>query len=560
MTEPRGMPGSGRRVGLTLAVGVAMSLLAACAEPDLTVGVPSTTTTTSPAPRVVDRPSDPVDAAPAPAGGGVEATSDPDAEPTQESSGDPAPPPSGDPAATATPESPAELPEGSDPPPAPATEESPPPQSEPPDPPPGPAPGVEIPGLTAETLRVGVIADVETGGVADDRSRSVHSAMQAWAEAVNAAGGLAGRNVEVVALDAGLFGHAATLAEACAGDIFALVGSDALFDDEGVELLQEPDCDLVDFPALVHSPERAASPRTFQAAPLSNEVVDVGALRWVADRQPVRIRSTSTFFVDFPVTVIAAERLVEAARSLGFELIYDPSVAIGDNFDPHVEDMIDAGVHHLLWEGDTHRLVDLLASASAAGLAVGVNCGSACHSALFLGSAGETADGVLIWSRYLPLREEAHSPDLAAYRQWLAVVAPEATPDLQGVAAWSAGRLFEEAVRRAIRAGTPEEDPGALSRATVTAAASRIVNWHGHSLHGASNPGPGDPTPCGVVMGVSGGKLFRFHPIEPGTFDCSPENLFALEATAQLGLDLPAEPRATDAPSSSSESEDSGGG
>ena len=551
------MARTGRRVAPALAVIAAVALVAACAEPDLTVGVPSTTTTTAPAPRAVDPPTGPVEPAPAPAGEDAEAASEPDGAPAQEPGspdGAGTTPPTG-PASTTAPDSPAEPPEGSEPAPVPAEE---PPPSQPAEAPPDPVPGVRIPGLTAETLRVGVIADVETGGVADDRSRSVHGAMRAWAEAVNAAGGLAGRAVEVVTLDAGLFGHEATLAEACAGDIFALVGSDALFDDEGVELLAEPDCNLVDFPARVHSPLRAAAPRTFQATPLSNEVVEVGALRWVADRQPVRIRSTGTFFVDFPVTVIAAERLVEAARRLGFELIYDPSVAIGDDFDPYVADMIDAGVHHLLWEGDTHRLVELLASAADAGLTVGVNCGSACQSALFLESAGATADGVLIWSRYLPLREEAHSPELAAYRQWLAVVDPRATPDLQGVAAWSAGRLFEEAVRRAIGAGTPEEDPAALSRARVAAAASRIMNWHGHGLHGPSNPGPGDPTPCGVVMGVSGGTLFRFHPIEPGTFDCSPENLFALEATAELGLDLPAGPVTTGESDSLSESEESG--
>jgi len=154
------------------------------------------------------------------------------------------------------------------------------------------------------------------------------------------------------------------------------------------------------------------------------------------------------------------------------------------------------------------------------------------------------ADGVLVWSSYLPLREEVYSPELAAYRQWLAAVDPDATPDLQGVAAWSAGRLFEEAVRRAIGAGTPEEDPGLLSPSSVATAAAGIVNWHGHGLHGPSNPGTGEPTPCGVVMGASGGNLFRFHPVVPGTFDCSPENLFVLEATAQLGLDPPAGPGA----------------
>lgn len=551
------MARTGRRDAPALAVIAAVALLVgACAEPDLTVGVPNTTTTVAPTPRAADAAPDSAGAAPA-TDGGAGATAEPDAPLEPEPSPGGAPPPAEDPEAPTEPAGPSEPPGGAGPPP-PVAPEEPAAPAPPPDPPPDPAPGAEIPGLTAGTLRVGVIADVQTGSVADGRSLSVHSAVRAWAAAVNSAGGLAGRTVEVTALDAGLFGHEVALAEACAADLFALVGSDALFDDEGVELLDEPDCSLVDFPARVHSPRRAGAPRTFQATPSSSAVVDVGALRWVADRQPVRIRSTGTFFVDFPVTVVAAERLVEAARGLGFELIHDPAVAIGDSFDPHVADMIDAGVHHVLWEGDTHRLVELLESAAAADLAVGVNCGSACHSALFLESAGATADGVLIWSRYLPLREEAHSPELAAYRQWLAVVDPGATPDLQGVAAWAAGRLFEEAVRRAVGAGTPEEDPAALSRESVAAAASRIVNWHGHGLHGASDPGPGDPTPCGVVMGVSGGGLFRFHPAEPGTFDCSPENLFTLETTAGLGLDLPAEPAAAGGSPTSPEPEESG--
>lgn len=531
------MARTGSRLAPALAVIAAAALVASCAEPDLTVGVPNTTTT-APTPRVVESPDASETPAPVPAEG-AETASAPEAapDPATESPGREEPPAGGPepppvpappaPAAGSEPPAPVEDPAAS--------------RGEPPEPPP-PPPGAGVAGLTVTTLRVAAIADVETGGVADGRSRSVHAAMRAWAESVNAAGGLAGRNVEVVALDAGLFGHEAVLAEACAGDIFALVGGDALLDDEGVELLADPACDLVDFPARVHSPRRAASPRTFQAVPVSNDAVNVGALRWVAERQPVRIRSTATFFVDLPVTVIAAERTAEAARAMGFELVYDAAMAMTENLGPYVEEMAAAGVHHVLWDGDTHQLLDLLASLDAADLTVGVNCGTACDSALFLETAGGIADGVLLWSPYLPLREDGYSPELAAYRQWLAVVDPEAVPDLQGVAAWAAGRLFEEAVRRAIGAGTPEEDPETLSVAGVAGAAAGIVNWHGHGLHGPSNPGTGDPSPCGVVMGASGGNLFRFHPVAPGTFDCAPENLFTLRATAQLGLESLPEP------------------
>ncbi len=547
------MARTGRRLAQVLAAFAVAALLVACAEPDLTQGVPDTSATAL-APTRVSEPARLADeeppvpepevdiGAPPPARPGPEPPSNP--EPPEGL--DPLPPLPPEPAVSVEPSAEPDLPADPGPP---AGSDSP-ADPEPTDPgPPAdpeqlPPSGARFRGLDAETLRLAVIADVETGGVADDRSVSVHRAMLAWAEAVNAAGGLAGRRVELVLLDAGLFGHESVLAEACSGDVFALVGSDALLDDEGVELLASAECDLLDFPAQVHSPRRAGAPRTFQAVPISNDFVNVSALRWMAERLPVRIRSTATFFLDFPVTVIAAERTAEAARGLQFELIYEPSVSIADDFDSFVAEMAAAEVLHVLWDGDTHRLLDLLQSLQAADLAVGVNCGTACNSALFLEAAGAAAEGVLISSPYLPLREDVYSPELAAYREWLAVVDAEASADLQGVAAWAAGRLFEEAVRRAIGAGTPSEDPAALSPAAVAAAASGIVNWHGHGLHAPSNPGTGEPSPCRVVMGASNGELFRFYPANPGSFDCSPSNLFALEATAQLGLEPPTEPAA----------------
>ncbi|MXZ29865.1 MAG: ABC transporter substrate-binding protein [Acidimicrobiia bacterium] len=529
-----------RRFAPLVAAGVAAALLAAaCAEPDLTVGVPNTTTTVP----LGSRAAEPEGAPPAGEAAGTPSESPPAPSPEppeqpEPPSAPPQPAPGVAPAGEVVPPAPPEPPPAAE---APA-------ESEPPD--------ASASGSDASPLRVAVIADLQTGGVADGRSASVELAMLAWAEAVNAAGGLAGRSVELVTLDAGLFGHEAVLAEACAGGVFALVGSDALLDDEGVELLAAPDCDLVDFPARVHSPRRAASPRTFQAVPVSNDFADAGALRWVAARQPVRIRSTATFFVDFPVSVIAAERTAEAARGLGFELVYDPSVAITESLAPYAADMAALGVHHVLWDGDTQSLLDLLGGLQDLGWSVGVNCSSACASAQFLAAAGDAADGVLIWSPYLPLREEGYSPELAVYRQWLAVVDPQAIPDLQGVAAWAAARLFEEAVRRAVGAGTPTEDPAALTPSAVAAAAAGIVNWHGHGLHAPTDPGTGEPSPCGVVMGASDGNLYRFHPAQPGSFDCSPENLFALEATAQLGLESPAEPGVSEAPAAQSEAVD----
>ena len=88
------------------------------------------------------------------------------------------------------------------------------------------APGTDI-GLTATTIKIGMIADVDTSLAPGLFQKSVN-AVKAWASIVNASGGLAGRQVQVDFCDSKLDPNATTncVIKACQND-FALVGTSA---------------------------------------------------------------------------------------------------------------------------------------------------------------------------------------------------------------------------------------------------------------------------------------------------------------------------------------------
>ena len=503
----------------------------ACKSPDLTIGVPESELQTTEAPTTTAPPPvsstlpEQVTAASAPATPTSVNVSEPPPVPTEEETSPVEPPDEGETAPSTS---------------VPAQPER--------------EPRLEVPGLTSETMKLGVVVDDKTGEVADGRSSSAFLAVLAWAESVNAGGGLAGRRVRVGLIDAGLFGHAEALRQVCDGDFFALVGSDALFDQEGLEQLEDPECGLSDFPARANSPGRASSSVSFFSVPIPAGVVETRAMRMLADRYPDASESAASIFVNFPATVVATEQALEAALGLGYMIRYEHTVEFDADFVEPVRILSVLEVSGLIWAGDAFRLVDLLRAAEAEGLGLRVSCASACHGSRFtelLGEAvSESSDGgqgaattseIWTWSPYLPPGEEDYSSELAAYRQWLQEVEPGAQPDIRGVAAWSAARLFEEAVLRAVGGGTPSEDFDLLTPETLAETARVIVNWNGRGLHGVTHPGRGVGTPCGVVLSVTRAGWERVHPAEPGTFDCSAENLFELETTAELGLGLESE-------------------
>lgn len=409
-------------------------------------------------------------------------------------------------------------------------------------------PGTADPGLTADTIRIAVIADVTSGEIGDQVFLPAWQGIDAWATAVNQFGGLAGRRVEVEFIDSAVVDHAEAIQAVCNGDFFALVGSQALFDGEGVETLDSSACGIPDFPAAAYSAARRNSDVTFLPNPLLNDIVQVGPAAAQAELNPLAVSTAATFFTGLPVFDLEVERAVEGALSVGYDFVYDPTVEFDQDFGPVVDAMADLDVSAVQWVGTGQRLADLLRAIDATVDAGGeptvdlafVSCSTLCYSPA-IEDLGAAAAGVTVWLPHLPLDEVESSAELTAYQFWLNVSAGDdevREPHPVGVAAWAAGRLFEDAVNRAIGQGTASENNGRLTRDAVIAAARTLSSFEAEGLYvEPSNPAAGVPTPCFVLVRWNGTRWARLYPTAEGTADCSPSNLFLLEDTTDLGVE-----------------------
>ena len=408
---------------------------------------------------------------------------------------------------------------------------------------PTPAPFEGEPGLTSTEMRIGVIIDQSGDPVSDQMSLSALEAIQAWAADRNTNSPLVGRQIVVEAIPTNplLADHASAINIACNRDYFALVGSTALFDGDGLDQLVSASCGIPDFPAIVNSQERLDSVVTTVSNPIRSNLWVAGAERRLARTEPQAAAAAATVPLEFTVSLVNAERMIEAAQAQGYEFVYRAQVPFDTDFVAEAEALGASEAELLAWRNDGGRLIDLLAQFRDQGIARPsiIDCAQACYSQTWVDAAGEDGEGVTVWLPTVPLEEQDTSSELTRYRFLLGSHIPDAVPTSTGISAWASALLFEEAVNRAVGTGTADFDPNALTRAGVIAASRSITIWDAGGLHGTSNPGQGVPSACVVLMTLNAGEWERTFPDRRGAFNCNAENLVNLTITSTLGNEAP---------------------
>ncbi|MDE0117976.1 MAG: ABC transporter substrate-binding protein [bacterium] len=454
---------------------------------------------------------------------------------------------------------------------------------------PGPTAEPGTPGISDEVVRIGVIADASAGNAVTGGSESAWLAMRAWAQAVNSSGGLGGRDVEIVMIDSNVFDHRAAIQEACESDVFALVGSYAIFDGDGVDLLSDESCRLPDFPAAALSPARRESPVTFVSNPTSNVLWQAGAARFLSERYPQSSAALGTVILDLPVAFYRAQRDIEAATAEGFGFAFQATAdVVGEDYDALASALLEANARGIFWSADSQRLLELLnawenlmgqlpifsfgapAEEEPAGT-VGeeatpspnegtgsetedepiepgadvaaieeeptggeffVLCSTDCYSQSWVEQAGELGANIWVSIGMLPFEEPGDNVELVRYVLFLREeVDEEAELELIGLSSWASALLFEEAVNRAMFTSG-----GGLTRELVIEAAGTITEWDARGLHGPTNPAEGIPSPCFMLVSPTPSGWIRRHPTTQGTMDCDPGNLVRLVESASLGI------------------------
>ena len=428
---------------------------------------------------------------------------------------------------------------------------------------PTPAPFEGEPGLTASEMRIGVIIDQSGDPVSDQMSLSALEAIQAWAADRNTNSPLVGRQIVVEAIPTNplLADHASAINIACNRDYFALVGSTALFDGDGLDQLESASCAIPDFPAVVNSQERLESVVTTVSNPITSNLWVAGAERRLARTQPLAASSAATLLLEFPVTLVNGERMIEAAEAQGYEFVHRPQIPFDTDFVAEAEALGADEARLLAWRNDGGRLIDLLGQLAAQEIERPsvIDCGQACYSQTWVDAAGDDGEGVSVWLPTVPLEEQDTSTELTRYRFLLASHVPDAVPTSTGISAWASALLFEEAVNLAVSTGTADFDPNALTRSGVISAARSITTWDARGLHGPSNPGLGEPSSCVVLMTLTNGEWVRTFPDRRGGFNCNAENVVNLTITSTLGSEVPTPTPDPEAEPTPTPDEESGG-
>jgi ABC-type branched-subunit amino acid transport system substrate-binding protein len=396
-------------------------------------------------------------------------------------------------------------------------------------------------GVTPEKITVTVMADVGSE-IRPALFKGSWEGMKAWAEKVNASGGLACRQVEVKEADSKLSPDDSKngIATACTNSL-AMVGTTALFLNDVSGLASCKDkagatTGLPDIAVLQTESAQQCSEFSYATLPTGSSCPYSGTgertfkvgytqydyyLNRLAELGVPEDEGLHGVFVvpkDLPSTIAASMPIFRAENEMGIksdaefgksgldlQTAYTPVVqAIKQNNSTYARNGLDYSGTLLMRKEAKAQGVD----------SVKVwDCSVQCYDERLITEAQGATEGQYVWLNILPMEDGAEAnPELANFLKY------NEAPDGFGLQAYVSGLIFERAIADAIAANG--NDPNAITRANVLDAVRNIHDFDGNGMVPPLDIGNKVGSVCLVGMQIQGDKFVRVNPPEPGTFDC----------------------------------------
>jgi ABC-type branched-subunit amino acid transport system substrate-binding protein len=395
-------------------------------------------------------------------------------------------------------------------------------------------PASEI-GVTADTIRIAVIADVDNAARPGLFQGSVNG-VQAAAKFVNATGGVAGgRRLQVDFIDSKLSADEArnALVRACQED-FAIVGTTALFMNNIEPMSSCPDqagrvTGLPDVPVLQTEIAHQCSQTSFAVivvgldcatkdAAQKSVTIRTGAGKYYT-KQNKGLHGVFTLAGDLKSTVNAALPLIEGYKSLGVKSDGEfkvsglsPQAA----YTPIVQEIKAKGSTYVLNNVDYKANVLLRREAQVQGVtSVKVwDCALQCYDKRTVEEGGDAVEGQYVSLFFIPFEEAKQNKSVNNY---LKNVGGKDQADGFGAQAWAAGLFFRDVANKVVEA----DGNNGLTRARFLEEAAKVHDFTADGMLGPTDVGGRKVSPCGVIMQIKNGKFVRVTPKKKGTFDCA---------------------------------------
>jgi hypothetical protein len=365
-------------------------------------------------------------------------------------------------------------------------------------------------GITDHEIRLTAIAD----------TAPVLRGVEAWASALNRAGGLAKRTVRVDSrLVATPADYNAAVGSACANS-FAIVGSSSTFDSQRAGL----QCGIPEIATRLFDPGHQSLPNAYAVIPTRAGLERVGAFK----RLVTTVSGCCRQYVLVPTAEpgrTATTRSLKAAERIGFTTAATPDVspaATPADYAALVRDLIATQATFARSGLGATSTVQLRKAAMGTRGSVTVKawyCDATCDDPTFLTAGGAAVNGQLIDVGVNPLIDQHAIPAMGAFVRAMRHVG--ATPSQPALESYSASLLFEQGARQVIQASG---DNG-LTRVRLLGAVGTVHAFNAGGILGATDVGARQPNGCFVLLTVKNGRFVRSYPTSPGQLDCGAQNL-----------------------------------
>jgi ABC-type branched-subunit amino acid transport system substrate-binding protein len=369
----------------------------------------------------------------------------------------------------------------------------------------------DTPGVTEDTIRIGVISDKENPSVPLP-TVGIEESVKAFVEFCNAAGGINGRTIELTTYDSMITATDDVTKQACNDDLFALVGTGSVQDQLGIE--SRLDCGLPEIGAYSATSNRSESDLFFQPVPATqSQHFNVGPCKYIAEQFPDAITKAAILYTDLPTASVRANQIRDnCTAEAGFEFVVDEGIPFGStNVGPIIEQMQSEGVTYFTMVSSSGEMLQVLREMDTQGVEVDViDLGQQYYDRAVAAEA--LADGAYVLTNTTPFSETEQTPALALYAEWMAETGAEEDKITSlGAQAFSAGLLFATAV---------DSLGNDITRDALVTALEGITEWDGGGLHMPTNPGEAVHNECFLYMRIEDGDFVREYPEEG--FDCDP--------------------------------------
>lgn len=398
-------------------------------------------------------------------------------------------------------------------------------------------------GITATTIKVGMIADVNNPLVPGLFKNSV-AAVKTWASEVNAAGGLDGRQVQVDFCDSGLNPNSTTacVIKACQND-FALVGTSAnalvdLSDLDGCKNAAGKAVGIANLAAFAFVPA-VCDQDTYgiggvgsycktakENTPTYN--VPVGDTRYLVAHNP-GLHGIWLYDTDDPTFKLTQVPLFQAESNVGIKKdgqgFYPVSGAVPQSaYTPFVQQIKSSGSTFVYSDVTSQSMVLLRKEAQLQGAnSVKVwMCNSGCYDPSFAQLGGATVNGTYANLLELPyLSDQKANPSLD---KLITDLGGPANFNNNALGSYVMALLFQDAVQKVVTSGQT------LDRAALF----NVLNTGEHAFTANGIIGSTDisnrvQSNCQILVQLQNGVWNRVNPTAPGTFDCNTANTSTLQ-------------------------------